>query len=359
MTKITKQNFITDDKTDFVFVSSLIDKTSGDLDSITSKELLKKLKDLFPSLELLYNTRDVWCRDYMPVQLTEDIYLSYIYKPDYLQKYPNCVTNWRINKVKTKNYVVGNKLKTVVEIPLILDGGNIIKAVVNEEPAILMCDKVLVENNIDKEEFLEWWRNWWDKNFSGTKMGCYLIPWEGKKDNPIGHADGIIRYMGDGNFLFTNYHDLDRAFAKTHGIRYDDKSNENYSNNIINALTTREYIKNEDFTPIKTSSIHTLSYWEELESLWENDANFRTLFDNSWSYINYLQIGNKIWVPELGIPELDNLALTRIREKFLEIGKDFQIDTIGINMLPIIAGNGNNNSGGALNCLTWTIKKDF
>ena len=92
MKKITAKNFITDNKTNKVFLSSLIDKTSGALDVDTRTKLKSKIKKFFPDCELLYNTMDVWARDYMPIQLTEDVFLSYTYKPDYLEPYPNCVT---------------------------------------------------------------------------------------------------------------------------------------------------------------------------------------------------------------------------------------------------------------------------
>ncbi len=32
------------------------------------------------------NTKDIWCRDYMPLQLDKERYLCYEYKPDYLIK---------------------------------------------------------------------------------------------------------------------------------------------------------------------------------------------------------------------------------------------------------------------------------
>ena len=80
MKKITAENFITDNKTNKVFLSSLIDKTSGALDVDTRSKLKSKIKDFCPDCELLYNTMDVWARDYMPIQLTEDVFLSFTYR---------------------------------------------------------------------------------------------------------------------------------------------------------------------------------------------------------------------------------------------------------------------------------------
>ena len=348
MDKITKDNFITDNKINKVFISSYIDKTSGDLDLITSKELLKKLKELFPSLEILYNTRDVWCRDYMPIQLTEDTFLNYRYYPDYLTSdYPDCITDWKEHKVKTKSQLIEETLPKIIDIPLILDGGNIIKAVINDKPSIILCDKVLKENQISKDDFLKWWDEWWKENFDGTEMQCFLIPWEGKEDNPIGHADGILRYLGAGKLLMTNYADLDKEDAISKGLHYNPNSSDNTCNKILDSLKEQG---------IERENIIELSYNDILDKEYKKDSQLKDIFKHSWSYINFLQVGKQIFIPELGYPELDKEALEQITDAFKSVGENFEVKPIGINMLPIIAGNGHNNSGGALNCLTWTIK---
>ena len=210
---ITAANFITDDKTNKVFVSSWIDKPTGNLDlTEDDKHLLKdEILKTGQFCGLLYNTTDIWARDYMPIQLTDDLFLSYTYKPDYLNKYPTSVTNWQLHGVSTKD---NNKTKvpfegTVVQMPVILDGGNVIKAVCKGQPCMVMCNKVLKENNVSEATFRMWWNEWWKNNFMGTKMGLVLLPWEGMEKNPIGHADGMVRYIGEGRVLMANYYGLD------------------------------------------------------------------------------------------------------------------------------------------------------
>jgi agmatine/peptidylarginine deiminase len=63
----------------------------------------------------------------------------------------------------------------------------------------------------------------------------------------------------------------------------------------------------------------------------------------SWAYINYLQVGNLVLVPQLGIPE-DEQALERIC-KVLPNCK-----VVGIPALEAVR------KGGALNCISWNIK---
>ena len=79
MEKITSRNFITDNTANKVFISSLIDRESGGLD----KKVREKVKSCIEEFagkdncELLINTKDVWARDYMPIQLTKEAYLGY------------------------------------------------------------------------------------------------------------------------------------------------------------------------------------------------------------------------------------------------------------------------------------------
>ncbi len=207
--KITSNNFITDEKTNKFFISSLINRVTGGLDVEASNDLLHRFKAFSGNCELLYNTMDVWARDYMPIQLTEDVYLGYTYKPDYLADEPDYVTNWQIHHVHTQRQLDKDVYWNfkVVQIPLILDGGNVVKAIVNGKPCFIMCEKLLIENNINAEDFDNWWYGWWKDYFDGTEMEYVLLPWDGYEDNQIGHADGMVRYIGEGHVLMTNYLD--------------------------------------------------------------------------------------------------------------------------------------------------------
>lgn len=322
MKKITAENFITDNKTNKVFLSSLIDKTSGALDSETRCELKSKIKDFCPDCELLYNTMDVWARDYMPIQLTRDVFLSYTYKPDYLDPYPNCVTNWQLNGVHAKD----NFCFKIVQMPIILDGGNVVKAVVNGKPCFIMCEKILKENNVSEKTFRDWWIQWWKEQFDGTTMELVLLPWEGKENNPIGHADGMVRYIGDNHVLMTNYLDFDKMYKDDFGD------------------TMKKILAKAGFT------VTTLEYWDKLK----DDKQFNDMINESWCYINFLQVGSHILVPKLSYSPLNEEAKHQIEAAF---GQTVSVELINVDMTPIVKDlNSEQNSGGALNCLTWTIK---
>lgn len=71
--------------------------------------------------------------------------------------------------------------------------------------------------------------------------------------------------------------------------------------------------------------------------------NVNRKHERSWSYINFLKVGNLILVPQLGIPE-DEQALEQI-SKALPNCK-----VVGIPALEAVR------RGGALNCISWNIK---
>ena len=77
----------------------------------------------------------------------------------------------------------------------------------------------------------------------------------------------------------------------------------------------------------------------------------------SWCYINYLQVGNRILVPSLGYDKLDHEAIRQIDAAFNKNRHIADVELIDIDMTGIVAEmNSVQNSGGALNCLTWTVK---
>ena len=194
---------------------------------------------------------------------------------------------------------------------------------------MIMCDKVLDENHVNEEDFSDWWKRWWERNLNGTEMGLVLLPWDRKTD-PIGHADGMVRYIEEGRVLMTNYGDFDKKDQDYHGSLFKYKLEEAGFN------------------------VETLSYLDKLN--YEGDKTFRLLFNHSWCYINYLQVGNRILVPSLGYDTLDQAAMRQIDHAFNAKRRIVEIQLIDVDMTTIVEDmNSKRNSGGGLNCLTWTI----
>lgn len=65
---------------------------------------------------------------------------------------------------------------------------------------------------------------------------------------------------------------------------------------------------------------------------------------NNWAYINFLRIGDTIFIPGLGAEE-DEQALQQIKSYYPEC-KVLQIEASEVV-----------EKGGALNCITWNIKE--
>lgn len=230
---------------------------------------------------LLPNTKDVWARDYMPAY-SNGHYVSYVYNPDYLQN------------EKDKKYITDNIAEVfdlsnedVTSTKLVIDGGNVIVC----GDKVIMTDKIFDENSsLSKEEVIAEI----ERAFSAKLV---VIPWD--KEEEFGHADGMVRYVSDNHVLINQYKDIDPEFRQK----------------LIDALSP--YF----------SKISELEYGKASSS-------------QSWAHINYLQVGNYIFVPQLGIMT-DKLALEQISKVF-PTSKVVPVEVKGIVK-----------NGGALNCVSW------
>ena len=300
---------ITDNLTNTVYFSSLLPKKCPILNAHITEALHKR----GIPFSYLHGTKDIWCRDYMPIQIDERFYVFYDYTPNYLQDKigqtlqtsPENVFNNESNNLlrllprsyKTEVHFDGlrpipvkNMVYHRIRIDLVLDGGNIVKC----GDKIVMTDKVIIENEDKSPEGVQWLLE------EAFRNKIIFLPWD--RNEKYGHSDGIIHYIGDNRVLMTNYSDFDKTFAK-------------------NYLRVLE----------KHFDVVTLTY------------NVKRKHERSWAYINFLQVGNLILVPQLGIPE-DELALEQISKALPDC------EVVGIPALEAVR------RGGALNCISWNIK---
>lgn len=272
-----------DSLTNTVFLSEWLPEVCPTL----YQSLTKVLKDNAVRYRILANTNDIWCRDYMPIQTDEKRFVSYKYYPNYLvdKHQEQYITN--VRDVGNVDFL---RQAEVVPLDLVLDGGNVVKC----GNKIVMTEKVFVEN---KERSRNEIQRLLDEAF---QCEIVFLPWD--KREKYGHSDGIIHHVGDNRVLMTNYGDFDKSFA-------------------------------QDFLRIleKHFDVKTLKY------------NVEKADENSWAYINYLQVGNLVLVPQLGIPE-DDQALQQIAEVMP------QCKVVGVPAWEAV------HKGGALNCISWNIK---
>lgn len=228
---------------------------------------------------LLPNTKDIWARDYMPAY-SGNHFVAYIYNPDYLQNDKEYITDKILE-------VYDFSKDNLVETDLVIDGGNIIVC----GDKVIMTEKVFVENpNYTKEQVIEIIE-------SAFSAKLVIIPWD--KEEEYGHADGMVRYVSDNHVLINNYKDIDPDLREK----------------IIKALKPH------------FSHISELEYGSAQRV-------------NSWAHINYLQVNDLIFVPQLDIPS-DTIAIEQISNVFPKC-KVIPVEVKGLVK-----------KGGALNCVSW------
>ncbi len=184
---------IADHDTNVVFVADSLEGRFPDL----FRGLKSILTDHGIPLRIIPGTRDIWCRDYMPIQVAEDRFVQFRYEPDYLRgKYRHLRLDGKIGP--TLPWV-----KNCVQCDIVLDGGNVVKWT----NKVIMTEKVFVENPrwhrreliAELERLLEVDR-------------VILIPPE--PGDVTGHADGVIRFVDEENVLVNDYRQIDCNYRR-------------------------------------------------------------------------------------------------------------------------------------------------
>ena len=264
------------------------------------------MRSYHKAVGMVGHTKDYWVRDFMPIQVDEDVFVRFIFNPDYLQDNQKYITD--VDKV-LKNCPFAQKYK-IVNIPIILDGGNLVFCKGNKEHEetafVVMTEKVLAENpQLCKEQIETLFKD----AFQEPNLIIVWLPWD--KEDTFGHTDGIVRYVG--------YNTLGRPKVFVNLELYD----EEIAEQMYDALS-------EHFDVIELE----LSEYDDL----------------SWAYINCLQTQDFIIIPGIGNTITDAEALKQYKELFPEYkGHIYQVQ-----MREFIEEH-----GGALNCLTWTISENY
>lgn len=178
---------ITDKETNFVYFSSLI-KERPDLKTFWQK-LELTLQQLAIPYGFIENTSDIWCRDYMPVQITNGSLVQFTYHPSYCDH-----DKWRHLITDTNLVVMSTEIAaTKTHSPLVLDGGNVVKS----GNAAVVTDRIFKENAGDRNEILEKIKQLLQVEH------LHLIP--AQPYDMTGHADGVVRFLDDQTLLVADY----------------------------------------------------------------------------------------------------------------------------------------------------------
>ena len=263
----------------------------------TFNRLVKLFDEMTIKWGEVKGTKDIWIRDYMPIQLSHNKFLTYDYAPDYLQETGDKYRTDSRTIYKDILPECFGKHYECINADIILDGGNFVSC----GPYRLIVNKVFRENSgrgENMERFLD-------------KLGKFYfvsLPWsrdnsQSSNTDVYGHADGFVRYCSSGKVLMSNLYETHPKAAC--------------------------FIKQR----LEDIGFHVVEMQFDVPC--QND-------DYNWAYINYLHVGTKIIVPTFGIAE-DKQALRIISEVNPDcIVRGFRMRNIADN-------------GGALHCITWNI----
>ncbi len=147
-------------------------------------------------LKIIRGTKDIWCRDYMPVQVGPGSFVQFRYAPDYLRGYERLITRpFDIDTIP--------EVENCHQPEIVLDGGNMVRW----GNRSTLTDKVFLENRrVKKDELLGILRQqlWVDE--------IIVIPQE--PEDVIGHADGMVRFLDADTVFVNDYSEVAPSFGR-------------------------------------------------------------------------------------------------------------------------------------------------
>ncbi len=146
-------------------------------------------------IRLLDNVRDVWTRDYCPIQVGPRKFVKFRYTPDYLRDDPRLRTGDDVVKAYRS---LGNCRHSAI----VLDGGNV---VASQDKAIL-TEKIYKENP-------DWRRADLREELQRLLQVEQVIVVPREPYDPIGHADAMVRFINKDTILLNDYAKVDPAFG--------------------------------------------------------------------------------------------------------------------------------------------------
>lgn len=275
---------------EIVYLSELLEERFPD----AFNRLTSILKKHGVDYRLLKGTKDIWCRDYMPIQSESGKLIQFRYEPSYLKGNKE----WEDSRSDVREVCRLNGFEPVFS-NINLDGGNVLLC----SGRAIVSDRIFAENPeyTDKEQLV--------KDLSELlEAEVIIIP--AQNGDMTGHADGMVRFIDHDTILGNNRSDEYKYWKN--GI---EKVLKDYS---------IKYIDVPFFYGYKDSK-HP---------------------DNAIGvYVNYLEVGNLIILP---VFEVEGNKDAEAIAAFKQIFPDKMIEAIKYNEVAL--------EGGTLNCSTWTYK---
>lgn len=277
---------ITDNQTNTLYLSELLKET------ISFQKIEQVLIKHQISFGFLKATKDIWVRDYMPIQTDINKFVQFRYEPSYLANDLHLKSN-------PKEVCKSNGFAPVFS-DINLDGGNIVKWT----NKVIITDRVFAENPqcFDKNQLITEIEN---------LLNAEVIIIPQIKSDFTGHADGLVRFYDEktiiGNSLKDEYKywgDAMKKLIQQNGFKYIDMPVFDYK------------------VQYKNKSISAIG-----------------------CYMNYLEIGDLIIFPVFELEgNKDDDAFGVISGLY----PNKIIERININEIAF--------KGGLMNCISWNIK---
>lgn len=184
---------VTDGETDCVYLSDLLLQRHPWL----ADDLIRPLTGVGVEVRTIAGTKDIWCRDYMPIQVKVNHFVQFYYWPDYLRgRFRHLITNSKVSKSVVPE---GQCVKS----ELWLDGGNLVRW----RDKVILTDKVFKENR-------RWSRRKVRRNLSqflGVERLIFIPP---EPQEWLGHADGVVRFVADDTVVVNDYSCTDSDYRE-------------------------------------------------------------------------------------------------------------------------------------------------
>jgi len=210
------------------------------------------------TIEIVPGTSDIWCRDFMPIQVSETSFCQFVYQPDYLREFRHLITpSERCRLPFMQNYR---------QEPLLLDGGNVVAS----QSKVILTDKIFTDNPSIERPRLQ------ARLEEVFQAECILIPKE--PYDAVGHSDGVVRFVAEDRVLVNDYFGVDSAY----GTR-------------LRSLLEKKGLEVETLPMFQEKAHHRPGDLPSAVGL----------------YINYLRVGDVVVVPAFGRPE-DEAALEKV-----------------------------------------------
>jgi len=239
--------------------------------------------------DFLRPTKDIWAVDFMPIQVAESHFVQFKYFPDYLRN-----SRIYIKTISDVDAICATINLEREKSEILLDGGNVVRY----GSKAIMCEKIKHENPSIGQNALT---AELQKLLQLDEL--IYLPWDRDEDE-IGHADGMVRFLDEKTVLINSY-----------------KKEPDFSEAVMSQLRKAKL----ECIPITYNPYRNRSKW-----------------DATGIYINYLQMGDTVFVPTFNIKE-DDEAMKEFSGLFKKV--------VPVRS-ELIAKD-----GGVLNCISWNIAK--